>query len=168
MEKYLLKFISKNSIKPEITHVYKNCGKAVATDSFKLLEINLEESFSEIFPDGYYTKEEWKTMSDMKKKDQWEAIAKAPRPKLDAYPDYTKIIPKGTDLEAYKGKLAFNIKYLNDFLEARNESERLAGRTYQKELCFNPDVLLENKGIMLAHINENSTILLMGVNSCRS
>ena len=164
MKKYLLKFISPSFVNMEIAHVYKKENIAVATDSYKLLKIKLDDYFENVLPDGYYTREEWKILSDEKKKDQWERIILTPRPELGAFPDYNQIMPKDTEVEAYKGKLGFNFLNLKDFLEARNESEKIAGRPYKKDLCFNPGELLESAKGILYHKNENSRILLMPIN----
>lgn len=165
MKKHLLKFISPSSIKLEIAHVYKKGNIAVATDSYKLLEIKLEDQFATLLPDGYYTKEEWKILANDKKKDLWERVVLTPRPTLGEYPDYSRVIPESMECEAYKGKLAFNFSNLKDFLDARNESERLAGRLYRKDLYFDPNQLLENSNKMLYHKNENATLLLMAINN---
>jgi len=70
MKKHLLKFISPSQINLEIAHVYKKENIAVATDSYKLLEIKLDDDFASLLPNGYYTRNEWKVLSYDKKQDQ--------------------------------------------------------------------------------------------------
>jgi len=126
---------AKTDIKPELAMVYVHTRDgikyAVATDSYRLAEINLsaiDNMAVEFIKDGYYTAKQWQqivSISNKKKIDLYALetllagiMAVQDRYKSYKYPDYTQVIPKEDTLETVKlDNIQLNREYFIDMME---------------------------------------------------
>lgn len=172
--KNLLNHIAKNHIKPELNHIYIHKDAeaiyAVATDSFRLLEIKLNDTLLiDNLADGYYTAKEWQALCSLvsKKKQDIQAITelctalKAIQPNRIAnftYPDYKQIIPKAENIQDITtlADLKINADYFIDFIQAIPKDKF-------QSLYLN-DIKLTSDKRMVVFINDNIKALLMLMN----
>jgi DNA polymerase III sliding clamp (beta) subunit (PCNA family) len=128
-------FCSKSDIRSEINKVYvysdpkrENKRYAVATDSFRLAEIEVADDIQAGLPEGYYSIKEWTTLCSIlnKKKIDYEALLsitngiKSMQERYNhyTYPEYTAIIPKDEDCETVSLKdICLNKDYFIELLE---------------------------------------------------
>ena len=112
-------YCSKTDIKPELSKVYvytsNDIKYAVATDSYRLAELNLtaiENTVVDLIKDGFYTAKEWQQVTSIvnKKKLDFQALesllyginAVQERYTGYNYPEYKKIIPLESECETLK------------------------------------------------------------------
>jgi len=103
----ITKIASQSEIKPEINTVFvKHTDKGiiyVATDSFRLVEIELEdENIKSILPEGFYNLKQWALLAKETQKKNPDAnlmLNISPMQNKDSwhYPGYANIIPKEVD-----------------------------------------------------------------------
>ncbi len=152
-------FLEKNSIKDICRLVYVNNAVAVATDSFKLIEIKLDDHCTENIPNGYYEISAWKKMCkayNAKKQDLktfMEEIVNnnttITKHKDEQYPDYEKILNgEFNDLDLNS---CFTKKHLITFIEILPEM------TYQ---IVNLSDIKDN-GKMIKFENDEMRVVLM-------
>lgn len=162
---YLTNFVSKSTIKPELAQIFVHMrdGKkyAVATDSWRLAEIEITEGFLfENLPCGYYTPVLWKSISKhagrrkmdvtgiMQVFEQVKAVQKYYE--SYTYPEYARVIP--SELHPFKA-LKVNTEYFSDFLNAIGKAH----------IDFNSDISTDKDGKMYVYKDETRTLLLMAV-----
>lgn len=121
-------FLSDSTIKPELAHVYVHNGVAVATDSYRLVEIKLDELCISI-PNGYYEPKKWIAMCKAYNKKNQDLYAfmvavnenniptNIEKRKDYNYPEYKAIIPQEKDLKPFAGDMKFTTSFLQDFIE---------------------------------------------------
>ncbi len=152
-------FLEKNSVKDICRLVYVKDGKAVATDSFKLIEITLDDFCKENVPNGYYEIKAWKQMCkayNAKKQDLktfMEVINQNNETitthKDTEYPNYEKLMDskfKELDLNSY-----FTKKHLIAFIEILPEL------SFQRIRLSD----IQDNGNMIKFENKDMRIVLM-------
>jgi hypothetical protein len=121
-------FLSTSNIKPELAHIYVHDGIAVATDSYRLAEIKLDDFCKENIPNGYYEKKKWQAMCKAYNKKTKDITAfmhaiiennavMQEKSKDYNYPDYKQIIPQENTLTPFTNDMKFNKVFLSDFME---------------------------------------------------
>jgi DNA polymerase III sliding clamp (beta) subunit (PCNA family) len=156
-------FLSNSTIKPELMHVYVNDGHAVATDSFRLIEIKLDDFCAENIPSGYYSATKWKTMCKAyAKRDKdietfmrtvQENAIYADTHKDFNYPSYKNVIPTADKLSDFNPDVKFNLDYFVDFLKV------VAGTTDVVDFAK-----IKTDGNMAYFENDTTKLLLMKIN----
>lgn len=159
-------YISKSTIKPEIAHVYVYGGYAMATDSFRLIEIKLDEFCTDNTPNGFYTAEKWKKMCkayNKKEKDLYTYMVAVNENNLNAdarkgykFPDHKKVIPNVEDLRPIEENMSFNPKYLQEFIEF--------AQVYKDGVFYFDFSRVKTDGKMLYFEDANTKVLLMKLN----
>lgn len=156
-------FLSKSMIKPELAHVYVQEGYAIATDSFRLIEIKLDDFCTENIASGYYSATKWKTMykAYTKKTKDIETFMRtiqenalyADTHKDFNYPSYKNVIPTADKLKDFNHDVKFNLEYLVDFLEV------VAGASEVVDFAK-----IKTDGNMAYFENDTVKLLLMKIN----
>ena len=160
--KDITNFCANHEIKPELSMVYvhKKDGNtyAVATDTFRLIEIKLDEFLNGNIEDGYYSKENWKKMckaynkknQDLQKFSETMKANKAVYGEKDwKYPDYKNIIPAET--VAFK-PVKVNREYFIDFISMITDNFGNVDLD---------DIKMVSKNNMLYYVSEDIKLLLM-------
>lgn len=160
-------FVSKTNFKPEIEMVYvkeKEGSKyAVATDTFKLIEIKLDEFCSEYIDCGWYSVSKWKGMCkayNAKKRDiktfesliQENALTKEQR-KNWTFPSYENIFP--TEFKEFQANSEFTKEHLIEFIKILPNKDKFNYIDFSK---------IKDSGKMIYFENENTKIMLMKCN----
>lgn len=126
--KHLPSYLSNSTIKPEIAHIYKKANKAIATDTYQLIEITLDDYLTAILADGYYSKSEWQALTKAYNKikkdtDTITRLAKTPRPdNIREFPDYQRIIPKAEDLVPFNGQYNYQVKLFKNIIDVLTDA----------------------------------------------
>lgn len=177
--KQLLQYTSKSTIKPELAHIYVHKGEvygsddqnlyAVATDSFRLLEIKITDPYLlEYAPTGYYTQKEWQTLSTLigKKKRDIQDIqtllnnikAHQDNYKGYNYPQYKQIIPTTDKLDNITSLVDIKVNgdYFIDFI-ASIPQDKFFGVQLN-------DIKIKKDKRMITFIKDNTKALVMLMN----
>lgn len=164
MNKNLTNFINTKSVKEDINYIKvlkrDNILYAVATDSFRLLEVKITDKFLlENLFEGFYSVKEWLELCknyNFKKINmpafllELKKVQAMQENRNFNYPAYEKIIPtKVEDITSLDFKLNYN--YLVDFLEVIKENETIE---------MNKIKITQNKR-MLYYKNNDIVVLLM-------
>jgi len=161
-------FLSNSTIRPELCHVYVNKGYAVATDSFRLIEIKLDDFCTKKIKNGYYKPDKWQKMYKAYKKKDIDTFMQIIEEnniykhltKHFKYPDYKKIIPKEEDLSELYSTFSFNSDYLVDFIRFA-QTEKVT-RTDVSRIDLSK---IKTDGKMIYFGNETTKLLLMKLNN---
>lgn len=155
-------FLEKKSFKEILQWVYKKDNVAVATDSFKLIEIKLDDFCTEHIPNGYYEIDSWKKMCkayNAKKQDlktfsetiiQNNAIMS--KWSDTEYPDYKRVIVG--DFKEMDINSSFTKKHLIAFIEMLPELDRQTIKLSD----------LKDNGKMIKFENNDTLMILMKCN----
>ena len=127
-------YVSKNKEKEVLTYVYvheiEDKKYAVATDSFRLAQVELTKG-SEYIGNGFYTPKAWKEITKLINKDKGESMLDIKhisekellhQPEIEKYPEYTRIIPAISEMEVFTGKLNVNADYFSEMIKAIKDS----------------------------------------------
>ena len=136
----LQKFASKEEYKPAIGGVYFTGRKAIATDSYRLVEV--EQKKEESREPAIYKLKDIKVKGDFEIKDNKliDGLTETLLSKVEGdYPDYQAIIPTGEPLI----ELDINAKYLAEILKVMENTDKLTNKVKIKIYQNNKPVIIE-------------------------